>query len=325
LLHGYHKVMRSVMRRAAAIVLTLGLCASACGDQPRPRATDDPVITAPPVTAPASGALRLPKKPGSVRFAVIGDSGRGHLPQYEVSARMQAFRKIFPFDFVVMAGDNVYDGGTPDDYARKFERPYKPLLDAGVKFYAAIGNHDDPNQPGYAPFNMSGRRYYTFTPPSVVSRVFGARVRFFMLDTTDLDSTQAAWAEHEMSASDADWKIPVFHHPLYTSGRYALTARALRRTLEPLFRRQGVVVGFSGHEHFYQRMKPQHGITYFVSGGAGSLRRGDSRALPIVDVGFDQDYHFMLVEIDGNDLFYQAVSRAGETVDSGVIRRGAEN
>ena len=77
---------------------------------------------------------------------------------------MQAYRGAFPFDFVIMAGDNVYDGGTTEDYERKFERPYQPLLAAGVLFYAAIGNHDAANQPWYAPFHMGGERYYTFVP-----------------------------------------------------------------------------------------------------------------------------------------------------------------
>ncbi len=31
----------------------------------------------------------------------------------------------------------------------------------------------------------------------------------------------------------------------------------------------------------------------------------------------------MLVEIAGDELFYEAVSRTGQTVDSGVIRRRA--
>src|SRR5687767_1561520 len=92
-------------------------------------------------------ALALPNRPGSIKFAAIGDAGRGDRPQYEVSAQMQAFRNIFQYDFVVMLGDNVYDGGTPEDYRQKFELPYKPLLDADVDFYATIGNHDSVNQP----------------------------------------------------------------------------------------------------------------------------------------------------------------------------------
>jgi hypothetical protein len=127
------------------LALTLAV-ALGCNSQGPPR--EPPTIGAPPAPeqSPAE-LLRLPKKPGSVRFAVIGDSGRGDPPQYEVSAQMQAYRKVFPFDFVIMAGDNVYDGGTPEDYRQKFELPYKPLLDADVSFYATIGNHDDPNQP----------------------------------------------------------------------------------------------------------------------------------------------------------------------------------
>ena len=156
--------------------LTLG--ASGCDSQPRTE--QPPTIGAPPAPAQApSELLRLPKKPGSVRFAAIGDSGRGDPPQYDVSARIQAYRKVFPFDFVVMLGDNVYDGGTPEDYRQKFELPYKPLIDAGVKFYATIGNHDDPNQPAYVPFHMDGQRYYTFKPPSLVSRAIAGRRAVF--------------------------------------------------------------------------------------------------------------------------------------------------
>ena len=106
---------------------------------------------------------------------------------------MQAFRKAFSYDFVVMLGDNVYDGGTPEYYRDRFELPYKPLLDAGVKFYATLGNHDYPNQPFYAPFNMGGQRYYTFKPPSLVARLAGTGddVRFFMIDTERLDRPAA--------------------------------------------------------------------------------------------------------------------------------------
>jgi hypothetical protein len=36
---------------------------------------------------------------------------------------------------------------------------------------------------------------------------------------------------------------------------------------------------------------------------------------------FDQDQSFMLVEVEGADLSFQAVSRTGKTVDSGVLHR----
>jgi len=321
--------MADLYSRAArlAVAVVVAVTASACRREAPPSEQPPPSIAAaPPVAArPPSELLALPRKPGSVRFAAIGDSGRGDQPQYEVSAQMQAFRKIFDYDFVIMLGDNVYDGGTPEFYRQRFELPYKPLLDDGVKFYATIGNHDDPNQPFYPPFNMGGERYYTFKPPSLLTRAIGTGddVRFFMIDTERLDRPQLEWIDREMTRSESEWKIPVFHRPMYTSGRYARPALTYRALLEPLFVKHGVKVAFSGHEHFYERIKPQQGITYFISGGAGSLRVADIRPTGLTDVGFDRDYHFMLVEISGDELFYQAISRTGATIDSGVVKRAA--
>ena len=274
-----------------------------------------------PAPGPAE-SLALPKRPDSIKFAAIGDSGRGDRAQYEVSAQMQAFRKVFPYDFVIMLGDNVYDGGTADDYRRKFELPYKPLLDDGVEFYATIGNHDSVNQPFYEPFNMGGKRYYTFkADQSLLARLTDTDIQFFMVDTETLDRTQVAWLDREMGESEARWKIPAFHRPIYTSGRYATPARLFRSMLEPVFLRHEVRVALSGHEHFYERIRPQQGITYFISGGAGSLRADDIRRTPLTAVGFDVDYHFMIFEVTRDELFYQAISRTGHSVDAGSIKR----
>src|SRR5207245_9096579 len=87
--------------------------------------------------------LRLPHKEKSVRFAVIGDTGTGQKPQYEVAKQMAQAREKFKFDFVIMLGDNMYGGESSADFKRKFERPYKSLLEAGVKFYACLGNYDN--------------------------------------------------------------------------------------------------------------------------------------------------------------------------------------
>jgi hypothetical protein len=308
--------MRSA--RGAAVLLA-ALCLAACNSGPEARGGRTAVIVATPA-GPPEKVLALPKKAGSIRFAAIGDAGRGSPPQYEVSAQMQAFRKVFEYGFVLMLGDNVYDGGTPEDYRRKFELPYKPLLDDGVEFYATFGNHDDPNQPNYPLFNMGGHRYYTFEPDApLLADVLRTNVRFFMIDTELLDDTQLAWIDRELGASDATWKIPVFHRPIYTSGRYSRPAQAYRSALEPLFVRHGVHVALSGHEHFYERTTPQQGITYFISGAAGSLRVGDARASSISAKAFDSDYSFMLFEVAGRELFYQAISRTGHSLDSGVI------
>lgn len=275
------------------------------------------------VLAPPPGGLALPGKPGSIRLAIIGDSGRGDDAQKAVAQQMLAWRAQFPFDLVLMLGDNIYDSHTAADYHAKFEEPYKALLDAGVKFQAAIGNHDDSNQVRYEKFNMGGQRYYSFRRrESGIGGMVGAGARFWALDSRTLDPEQLAWLAQGLKDSGSRWKIVFFHHPIYTSGRYTAGASSLRRALEPVLVGGDADVVLSGHEHFYERMHPQRGIFYFVSGAAGSLRKGDIQPTPLTARGFDTDYSFMLMEIAGDELYFQAISRAGETIDAGVLRKG---
>jgi 3',5'-cyclic AMP phosphodiesterase CpdA len=234
-----------------------------------------------------------------------------------------AFHGAFRFDFVILLGDNVYGPDSAADMTSKFALPYKPLLDAGVVFHAVLGNHDNPNERFYAPFNMGGERYYTFRAPAGgTAKANDGGVRFFALDTGYLDKPQLDWLEKELESSSGDWKIAFFHHPLYSSGGTHGSALESRALLEPLFVKYGVSAAFSGHDHLYERSKPQRGgIVYWVSGAGGSLRKGDLRATALTASGFDRDYQFMVVEITGDDLCYQAIDRTGETIDKGVFRR----
>jgi 3',5'-cyclic AMP phosphodiesterase CpdA len=257
--------------------------------------------------------FKFPLKSDSVRFAAIGDMGTGEQPQYEIAQRMLKARQIFPFDFVMMLGDNIYGGSKPTDFDRKFAVPYKPLIDAGVNFYASLGNHDNTNERFYTPFNMNGESYYTYKK---------GNVRFFVLNSNYLDPKQFAWLETQLrDAGNGDWKICYFHHPLYSSGKFHGPSLDLRQLLEPLFIKYGVDIVFSGHDHMYERVHPQHGIYYFTEGASGELRPGNLARSAITDKGFDTDRSFMLIEIAGDEMYFQTISRTGDTVDSGVIHR----
>ena len=263
------------------------------------------------LAVPSAQDLALPNKPDSVKFAVIGDQGSGEKPQYEVGSQMATFHKKFPFTFVITVGDNLYGAERPQDFKSKFELPYKALLDDKVDFYASLGNHDDPNQNKYTPFNMGGKQYYTFKK---------GNVRFFALDSNYMDPVQVAWFENELKNSGSDWKIPYFHHPLYASGMHG-SQLDLRAIVEPLFIKYSVEAVFSGHEHFYQRIKQQKGIYYFVTGAAGKLRRGDLKPADFTAYGNDKEYSFMLIEVTDKEMYFQCVDRLGKTMDKGMITR----
>jgi hypothetical protein len=312
---------RGVVQLIVASLAALTL--QACGGSAH--ATSAPpvaAVEAVPINGLASATLTLPNSENSVKFAVIGDSGRGDKPQHDIAEQMVRYHERFAFPFVIMLGDNLYEGpATADDYRRKFEEPYAPLLAEGVQFFAALGNHDDPREVNYERFNMHGRRYYRFGPPGNLVARLTTPVQFFALDSTYLDREQLAWLDGELAASPAEWKIVFLHHPLYTSGRYRASALLNRGALESIFTNHHVSAVFSGHEHIYQRSTLQNGIQYFISGGAGSLRPGDGTPAPYIARTYSGNYHFMLVEIEGDVLHFQAISRTGETIDAGRLRR----
>jgi predicted MPP superfamily phosphohydrolase len=271
-------------------------------------------VTTIPAT-PAAPPTPLPNAPDSLKFCVLGDFGTGSTAQYQLATQMAELHKSFPFEMCTLVGDNLYGGQRPRDFQRKFEIPYKPLLDSNVKFYASLGNHDSREQRFYKLFNMDGKLYYSFKAPK-------QDVRFFALETTYPVPEQIRWVEEELKKSDEKWKIAFFHHPLYSSaGRHGSDLQ-LRQALEPLFTKYNVNVVFAGHDHIYERIKPQNGIAHFVTGSGGQLRRGDGRRpATFSDKIVDSSQVFLVAEISGDRMVFNAVNRAGTVVDSGVVVR----
>jgi hypothetical protein len=255
--------------------------------------------------------LTLPNKEDSVRFMVVGDTGTGSRQQNELAQLMFRYRQSFPFEFALMVGDNMYGSEKAADYKKKFEDVYKPLLDQKVKFYASLGNHDESNQRFYDHFNMNGEEYHRFEKGDVA---------FYCLNSNYMDKRQLQWLEGKLKSDTSNWKVAFFHHPPYSSGGKHGSELGLREVIEPLFVKYGVNLVLAGHEHFYERIKPQKGIYYFISGAGGKLRKGDvKKGSPLTAKAYDADMSFMLVEISKDAIHFQVISRTGATVDSGVL------
>ena len=304
-----------LISRRPGLSLIVGVVAVACLSG-APGAS--PAITAVQAPAPAAQAplpLTLPNKEDSLKFAVMGDFGTGKPEQYQLADQMARVHAQFPFVLMITVGDNIYGGSKPADFVKKFEAPYKALLSAGVKFYASLGNHDSRQQSAYALFNMDGRTHYTFKAPK-------QDVRFFALESSYLDPTQLQWVERELQNSREDWKIPYFHHPLYSSGDRHGSDLSKRKALEPLFLKYGVSVVFAGHDHVYERVMPQQGIAYFVVGSSGQLRKGNlDKGTGFTAYANATEQAFLVAEISGDQLYFNAVSRSGKVIDSGLIER----
>ena len=298
-----------MIRRFVFSIVTVALLLSGSVSQ---TAYSQKYATGYKVAAPAV-TLTLPMKAGSTRFAVIGDTGTGSKQQRDIADTMVRYRTAFPFEFVLMLGDNMYGGESAKDFEMKFSDPYKQLLAQNVKFYAALGNHDLALQTNYVNFNMNGKEYYRFKKGNVA---------FYSLNSNYMDKKQVQWLQDELAKDTSDWKVAFMHHPPYSSGGKHGSDNQLREVVEPIFVKYGVNVVLTGHDHFYERIKPQKGIQYFVSGAGGKLRSGDIKDNSVLTAkGFDRDMSFMLFEVDGDRMYFQVISRTGETVDSGVMMR----
>ena len=261
-----------------------------------------------PGTATAA-ALPMPQMRGGTVFALMGDSGSGDVAQEQVAKAMLTYFDVARrYSFVLMLGDNLYD----DDYQGEFLNPYKPLLDRGVKFYAALGNHDRDLEIHFKPFNMGDRDRYSFDE---------GNARFAALNSNHPgDPEQIKWLDGVFSDAGMKWRIAFFHHPLYSSGQHSSEARdVIRPGLEEALVRNRVDIAFVGHEHLYERIKPQRGVRYFISGGGGrnlySVRRSEFDEVAV------SEHHFMVVEIAGDRLFYEAITHDQKVLDCGVLYR----
>jgi 3',5'-cyclic AMP phosphodiesterase CpdA len=160
---------------------------------------------------------------------------------------------------------------------------------------------------------MSGEEFYRFKKGDVA---------FYSLNSNYMDKRQLKWLEDELINDTSKWKIAFFHHPPYSSGGKHGSSGGLREIVEPLFIKYGVDVVFTGHEHFYERIKPQNGIFYFITGAGGKLRSGDVKeGSALTAKAFDKDLSFMMLEISKNLMHFQVISRTGDTVDSGALPR----
>ncbi len=278
------------------------------------------------LTSFACSVTALPQNnPQSLNFVAIGDSGDGSKAQYTVAKQIDAYRQKTPFDFILMLGDNIYGGGKPKYFKAEFEDPYKDLLAANVKFYAALGNHDEEEADyhvKYKDFNMGGKRYYNF-----VKGVEGTDhlIEFFALDTnaeTALDKTQLDWLTKALEGSKARWKVAFMHHSLFSSGKMHPPYLGLRNQLHPLFIKHKVNLVLAGHTHVYERIKPQDGVQYITEGCSGKLMRNNlNKNSPLTAYGNDQQQSFLLIHVTTKDLTVEAIGLDGKQYETVTLKR----
>jgi 3',5'-cyclic AMP phosphodiesterase CpdA len=245
-----------------------------------------------------------------VRFLAFGDSGGGGADQYQLAEQMMTL----PYELIIHTGDIAYDDGSIGQFEDNVFGVYAELF-RNLPFFPAAGNHEYNTLQG-APFREvfnlpsdNGEKWYSYDWGSV---------HFAALDTEADYATQAAWLDRDLAASTLPWRIVYLHKPPYSSGSHG-SDLALRKALAPVLEKHHVQLLLAGHDHDYERMTPQNGVAYVVTGGGG---RGTYGVGHSEFTAFAAEViHFAYVEVAADQLVLHAIDASGREFDSMVVPR----
>lgn len=292
---------------------------------------------------------RISMVPGSLQFIVMGDWGRnGADHQREVAAQMARVAQLANTQFVIATGDNFYPSGviSAQDplWKYSFEDIYSDFR-LQWDWYPVLGNHDYKSNPdAQVAYSRISRRWRM--PARYYSRKFfingdsSQQVLIAFIDTNPLipefysnreygpqvrnqdSSKQKRWLAGVLAdaSPSVKWKMVVGHHPMYSAGGRtdSYDTRAIRRSLEPMFEKNGVDVYLAGHEHSLQHLEPGRHTHHFISGAA-------SEATPVHPLDIARlaasDYGFMLFTVTQTAVAVQVINFEGKVIYSTTIKK----
>jgi hypothetical protein len=271
--------------------------------------------------------------------------------QLEVAQALERAVDEYDARLILTTGDNIYasrrfllwtgdSGDEDDDWYFTYFQPYRYVLNR-IPVCPSIGNHDtreteEHDDRGQVMDNMYLRERLAGEEAagraSVEPGLFyrfraSADIEFVCIDTSKehffrqgrLFQYPKHWEFLEGAFPEGGggvkWRIPFGHHPPYSAGPMHRNTRGMQPVID-LFRRSGVRVHFSGHEHNFQHSRVD-GIDYFVSGAGAKIRRRTPRGFAAAATqSWSAEAHFLLVTIDGERLTVRAI---GDSPDGTLV------
>jgi len=284
---------------------------------PLPAPMADAVTTPPPAIGPTTAPPTPDASTPLVRLAVLGDAGTRESMQRRVAAQIAAAdRQGRPFDALLVTGDLVYEEGDSDLTEESVVHPYATTFTV-PEILPSLGNHDVESDEGDEIMERLGR------PGAVYTQDVGP-VRVIVLDSNHVTSAQTAWLNRilDQPRPAGTWVIAVMHHPAFSSGEHG-SEDSVRRSWAPLFARHRANLVLSGHDHDYERTKPQNGVTYIVTGGGGAELRDVGRSS--FTAASAEKHHFVDLNVFADRIEGRAVDANGTAFDTFRIPLGSAN
>ncbi len=234
-------------------------------------------------------------------FVVYGDTRYGT----EVHEKIVEKTRKIPFAFVL--GDLVSNGLNLSEWRTFLEIESKR---EGILF-TARGNHD------------FGFLYNSFLYPDNYTVRIG-NLRFIVLDSNSILFLKNLEDLFEKFKDERTFKVVMFHHVIFSCGPHGRDLDTLlRKRAHDIFKRYGVKIVLTSHDHNYQRLV-KDGITYIVTGGGGAyLYRVDgSKGCGAKLVSYAVDRNYVLVKVEGYRLKFEVLNLEGKVLDEFEITFG---
>lgn len=271
----------------------------------------------------------IPSKKGvPLHFLVFGDTG--HRPHHlidEVVPQAMAVARTHDLTGVLLLGDNLSHEIKPFErvFRKRFLRPFQPLLETGVPFYAILGNHDMASEEWvegqiHSPLlNFGGSPYH--------AKTFGGDlVTVFFLLSEDLwwRPDQIAWFQRALAQCTSKWKLALYHRPIF-GGEDAEADRWDRcAMMQKLIRAPNHIdVFITGHHHIYERRKLDRGVLFLT---LGSSSNNDEHMPPDPQrvVGYTDKRCFASMAIDAESIRWKVLDEEGRMIDDIVLHRAGD-
>ena len=223
---------------------------------------------------------------------IQGDPGTGGDVQRATRDGFLSYLGEQELNLMLVLGDNAYTDGKQSEYQDAFfEDMYEDLINK-VVIWPTLGNHDAHEADSE---DQSGPYYDIFSLPtdgeaggipSYTEAYYSydyANVHFVVLNSVDIDRSSngpmAQWLEADLNATNQDWIIAYFHHPIYSGANDnesddGAEEIEMRENILPILEAHDIDLVLFGDTHNYQR-------SFMVKGHFGTSSTFDTLTMAV--------------------------------------------
>lgn len=251
----------------------------------------------------------------------------------QASATYGLVKKLKP-DAILALGDLQYEDGSLDKFMQSYDKNWGQIKHS---IYPVAGNHEYLTSGAEGYFNYFNEGQSSGRAGEVGKGYYSADIGIWHIIALNSNcaevggcgenSPQLNWLEQDLSSSKHACILAFWHHPHFSSGRYALDKKTIDRSTpfwEALLRHKADVI-LNSHDHLYERFAPQtsdgkpssSGVRQFTVGTGGKvlykqlLKQFNSERL------IDDQFGVLSMRLSPNAYEWNFVGIDGKILDSG--------